>query len=66
MRVQLDSAIEHLERVEADYLAELLSTEAGVAALVRVSSWLGNLLVAAGRRDEAVSRFALAHGSTDN
>lgn len=60
VQVRLGSAIEQLERAEADHLVGLLSTAKGRAALVEMCSWLGNLLVASGKRDEAEARFGLA------
>jgi len=60
VQVRLAQAIEELQRAETDHLVGLLASESGRASLVRICSWLGNLQVAAGRRDEAEARFALA------
>ncbi len=60
VQVRLESAIEQIERAETDHLVGLLSSAKGRAVLVKMCSWLGNLLVASGKREDAEARFGLA------
>ncbi len=60
--LELAAAISNLERVEAENAADLLASSAGIALLTELNVWLGNLMIADRRVDDAEARFAQALG----